>query len=97
MATLNPGDYWRRRTEAKQEFERDWLRLVRLPIDEVSVLKAGDLCEEHALRAFDALHLAAAETLMYLIGAAVTFACFDSALNLAARSRGFQTPGMMRR
>jgi predicted nucleic acid-binding protein len=49
-------------TKCKQEFERDWLRLHRLPIDEALVRRAGELCEVHALPAFDALHLATADS-----------------------------------
>jgi uncharacterized protein len=76
--------------KCRREFERDWVRLQRLPIDEVLVRKAGDLCEEHALRAFDALHLAAADSLQAVLRATVTFASFDDALNEAAQARGLK-------
>ena len=76
--------------KCRQEFERDWTRLHRLPIDEVLVRKAGDLCEEHALRAFDAIHLASADSLQAILGGKVTFACFDDALNRAAQVRGLE-------
>jgi uncharacterized protein len=65
----------------RQEFERDWARLHVLPVDEPLVRKAGDLTEEHALRAVDALHLATADDLQAMLRAAVTFVCFDDALN----------------
>lgn len=74
----------------KQEFERDWERFHRLPIDEAVVRKAGDLCEEYALRAFDAVHLAAADSIQAALRAAVTFACFDGALNGAAAACGLR-------
>ena len=74
----------------RQEFERDWVRLHRLPVDETLARKAGELAEEHALCAFDALHLAAADSLQAVLGAAVTFACFDGALNEAAKVRGLE-------
>jgi predicted nucleic acid-binding protein len=54
------------------------------------VRKAGDLCEEHALRAYDALHLATADSLKAILRTAVTFACFDGALNEAAEMRGLE-------
>ena len=76
--------------KCRQEFERDWVRLHRLPIDEALVRKAGNLCEEHALRAFDALHLASADSLQAMLGSMVTFACFDDALNRAAQARGLE-------
>jgi uncharacterized protein len=74
----------------RQEFERDWARLHVLPVDQALVLKAGDLTEEHALRAFDALHLATADSLQAVLRATVTFACFDGALNGAAKIRGLE-------
>jgi uncharacterized protein len=74
----------------RQEFERDWVRLHVLPVDEALVRKAGDLTEEHALRALDALHLATADNLQAVLRAAVTFACFDGALNGAAKKRGLE-------
>jgi uncharacterized protein len=75
-------------TQCKREFERDWLRLHRLPIDETLIRKAGQLAEEHALRALDALHLATADSLQIALRDAVTFACFDDALNGAAETHG---------
>ncbi len=75
-------------TQCKKEFERDWLRLHRLPIDEMLIRKAGQLAEEHALRALDALHLATADSLQIALREAVIFACFDGALNEAAEARG---------
>jgi predicted nucleic acid-binding protein len=74
----------------KQEFERDWARLHVLPVDQTLVLKAGDLTEAHALRALDALHLATADSLQAVLRATVTFACFDGALNGAAKIRGLE-------
>jgi len=75
-------------TQCKKEFERDWLRLHRLPIDETLIRKAGQLAEEYALRALDALHLATADLMQITLRDAVTFACFDDALNKAAEARG---------
>jgi predicted nucleic acid-binding protein len=74
----------------RQEFERDWARLHLLPVNEALVRKAGDLTEEHALRALDALHLATADSLQAVLRAGVTFACFDGALNGAAKIRGLE-------
>jgi uncharacterized protein len=74
----------------RREFERDWARLHRLPVDEILVLKAGELAEEHALRALHALHLATADFLRAAVRAAVTFACFDGTLNEAAQARGLE-------
>ena len=76
-------------TKCKRDFDRDWLRLQRLPVDEPLVRKAGEFAEQHALRAVDALHLATADTLQATLRDAVTFACFDDAFNGAAETRGF--------
>ncbi len=75
-------------TRCKRDFERDWLRLHRLPVDEPLVRKAGEMAEQHALRALDALHLATADSLQATLRDAVTFACFDEALNAAAEAHG---------
>jgi uncharacterized protein len=74
----------------RQEFERDWARLHVLPIDEALVRKAGDLTEEHALRALDALHLATVDNLQAVLRTPVTFACFDGPLNGAAKKQGLE-------
>lgn len=74
----------------RDEFERDWAKLHRLPVDDIAVRRAGNLAEEYALRALDALHLAAAESLQIVLRARVTFACFDDALSRAAEMRGLE-------
>ena len=76
-------------TRCRRDFERDWQRLNRLPIDELLVRKAAELAEQHALRALDALHLATADSLQTALRDTVTFACFDNRLNGAAEARGF--------
>lgn len=68
----------------------DWDRLHRLPLDEPLVMRAGELADRHALRAYDAVHLAAAESLQLALGAPVHFACFDAALLSAVRALGIQ-------
>jgi uncharacterized protein len=73
-----------------REFEQDWKRLHRLPLDEMTIRKAGDLAETHALRALDAVHLATVSSLQDLLRVAVTFACFDRALNGVAEARGLK-------
>lgn len=75
-------------TKCKRDFDRDWLRVHRLPVDEPLVRKAGELAEELGLRALDALHLATADSLQAALRDAVTFASFDDALNGAAEARG---------
>lgn len=74
----------------KREFENDWTRFNRLPVDATTIRRAGDLAEQNRLRAYDALHLATADLLQSATGSAVSFACFDDALNGAAARLGLR-------
>lgn len=74
--------------EIKQEFERDWSRIHRLPVNEMIIHRAGEFAEQHSLRGYDSVHLAAAESLQTVLGSSIVFACFDNALNQAALERG---------
>jgi len=62
----------------------DWARYAIVEITDAVVRTAGRYAERHALRGFDALHLAAATELRRPKGA-VAFGCFDRALNRAAQ------------
>lgn len=77
----------------KREFERDWNSIHRLPVDEASVRRAGELAEQYELRGYDSLHLAACEIPQRAVHAPVTFACFDRDLNEAARELGMEVLG----
>jgi len=59
------------------------LRIVA--IDEPLARQAGDLATEHALRGYDAVHLACA---LHLEGDDILLATWDNALNSAARATG---------
>ncbi|MGF1614637.1 MAG: type II toxin-antitoxin system VapC family toxin [Gammaproteobacteria bacterium] len=52
------------------------------------VQRAADLAEAFALRAYDSVHLAAADFLFKQKVAPMTFACFDRRLNQAASVLG---------
>jgi uncharacterized protein len=56
-----------------------------IAIDEPLARHAGDLASEHALRGYDAVHLACA---LHLEGGDILLATWDSALNSAARATG---------
>jgi len=73
----------------KREFEQDWTRFNRLPVDAITIRRAGDLVERYRLRAYDAVHLATAELFQQEIRSAVYFVSFDDALNGAAAKQGF--------
>ena len=65
-----------------------WHSLLRIVIDEDLVLRAGDLAERFGLRGYDAMHLAS----LIVFGEAgdTELACWDTDLQNAARSLGYQ-------
>jgi uncharacterized protein len=70
------------------ELQLDWDRYVKVEVTEALVIEAADLAERHRLRAYDALHLASSLALGARAGEPPTFACWDDALNTAARREG---------
>jgi predicted nucleic acid-binding protein len=63
-----------------------WLDLLTVPPDDELLARAADLADEHSLRGYDSLQLAAAAALR---GAGdVTFACWDVELRAAAEEMG---------
>ncbi len=76
----------------RQQFEQDWREIgVLLPV-ETLIYRAGELAEQHGLRGYDSIHLAAAEALHInsLPGGGTCFGCFDLALNAAAKNIGLR-------
>jgi predicted nucleic acid-binding protein len=71
---------------AKSELERRWHQFVRVEVAEPVARAAGDLAEHHALRAYDAVHLASA--LEAGRGGSLLFVSFDQTLLGAARRSG---------
>ena len=65
--------------------EELYAQLRIIAIDESLARQAGDLATEHALRGYDALHLACA---LHLEGDDILLATWDNALNSAARATG---------
>lgn len=72
--------------------KEDWKRFLVLEVTAELVRRAGDLAEEHALRAYDALQLASALILKDGISAEVSFLSFDEDLSHAAKSAGLIIP-----
>jgi predicted nucleic acid-binding protein len=69
-------------------FKAQWLAFAALDLNE---MVAGALAITHALRGFDAVHLAAALDLRReVVDTPVAFTAFDSRLTQAARAEGFQ-------
>ncbi len=75
-----------------KRLDDDWSRLVVVELDAGLARAAGDLAEQHALRGFDAIHLASALRFEEELGANVTFLAFDAPLAAAARATGLVTP-----
>jgi len=71
----------------KEKLETHWATFEIVPIEEVTVRRAGDLAEDFSLRGFDAVHLACAHIVREGFGA-ITFACFDDELARAASACG---------
>jgi predicted nucleic acid-binding protein len=84
MKYLSQEDY----SDALEEFHADWMDYHRLPISEALVARADAVACEHALRGYDAVHLAAALTWQELLGLPVTLATYDQELAEAARASG---------
>jgi predicted nucleic acid-binding protein len=62
-----------------------YAQLRTVAIDEALARHAGDLAAKHALRGYDAVHLACA---LALEGDDILLATWDDALNAAARATG---------
>ncbi len=75
----------------RRELDHDWSSFSVLAADERLMRRAGDLIDRFPLRAFDAVHLAAAESL-YLAQQRdwLRFASFDAPLNRAAEELGLR-------
>jgi hypothetical protein len=61
---------------------------VRIRASQPLLDRAADLAEAFSLRAYNSVHLAAADIATKQSGEAVTFACYDLALNRAAHILG---------
>jgi len=86
---LSTVDYRRLR----REFDADWERYVQLEVTGTLIQKAAELAEAHALRAYDAIHLASAKLLSQRLKEQVLFSSWDLNLSSAARREGMQTVG----
>ena len=74
---------------ALRDFHRDWRRYMKVQPSNRLLRLAGDLAEKHALRGYDAVHLASALTLRDRIPDTVAMSTWDSRLSQAAAAEGF--------
>lgn len=77
-----------RLAESRRFFERVWQEIDIVEVTDAVALRAGDLAEEHALRGYDAVHLASAESVADPDAMLVTA---DTDLRAAASARGITT------
>jgi predicted nucleic acid-binding protein len=73
-----------------QDFDHDWESYLIVDVSNVLVKSAGRLAEKHALRGYDAVHLASAVTIRREGDRSVSFSCFDARLSRAARREGLK-------
>lgn len=81
---VSPKDY---RTIVR-DFDNDWETYFIVDVSETLIKRAGQLAERHALRGYNAIHLASAVILREASDQPVGFACFDAKLCRAARRYG---------
>jgi predicted nucleic acid-binding protein len=74
-----------------ERLDGDWGAYVLVDVTEPLVRRAGLLAERHALRGFDAIHLAAAIELARA-GGDLVVACFDQRLRRAASREKLRAP-----
>ncbi|MBI2324197.1 MAG: type II toxin-antitoxin system VapC family toxin [Chloroflexi bacterium] len=74
---------------ARQELERLWGQMHRIPLDDAAARSAGDAALRHRLRGMDAIHLAAALAWAASVATPVTFVSWDREQRDAARAEGF--------
>ena len=73
-----------------RNLDQDWENYFLLDVTDNLVKLAGRLAEKHALRGFDAIHLASGAILRQQSERAVTFSCFDETLTSAAHKEGLR-------
>lgn len=83
-ARLSPPE----RNEIRAEFENDWKALLVVETTHPLIRRAADFAERYVLRAYDSVHLAAADRISAASGIDVVFGCFDQRLNDAAQALG---------
>lgn len=72
--------------ERRPEIDRIWADAFVIGVDDAVVFQAARLSEVHALRAYDAVHLATASSMPDV----PLFACWDERLRSAAAAEGLE-------
>jgi predicted nucleic acid-binding protein len=66
-------------------FSEEWVDYVRLPVNEITVSRAGVFTANLELRAYDSVHLASAVSFEEICGNPIIFLTFDDRLKKAAQ------------
>jgi predicted nucleic acid-binding protein len=74
------------------QFEEFWGQCQHVDVNDEMARLAGDLAEQHALRGFDAMHLASAISFQDATGESPMFLAADQRLVEAARASGLSVP-----
>ena len=74
--------------QVRGRFQQDWGSFATVEVTQQLVEQAGEYAEIFALRAYDSIQLAAAQTLQQGNAGKVSFACFDQRLQKAAQLLG---------
>ena len=77
--------------QARQRVAADWSHFLTLEVTQELVELAGEYADAFALRAYDSVQLAAAQTVHRELPGEVKFACFDGRLVRAARVLGIES------
>ncbi len=83
---LSAAEYTRTATA----FKSDYRRVILVPVSAGLNERIETLARKHALRGFDAIHLASALVIRNSGKVETGFACYDRMLNEAAGKEGFQ-------
>lgn len=67
----------------------DWRNYFTIEVSDTLIEQAGELAEQHQLRGFDAVHLAAALILKQQVKESITVACWDKRLWQALQANAF--------
>jgi len=83
----------RRLADLKERFESDWQVVRVVGVSDAVVRRAAVHAERYGLRAYDSVHLAAAEQVAELTGGTTfRFAVYDGELARTARQLGLNVP-----
>lgn len=76
-------------TEAVAALKDDWRNYFTIEVSDTLIEQAGELAEQHQLRGFDAIHLAAVLILEQQVKENITVACWDKKLWQALKANAF--------